>query len=398
MSKQQPDLTSQKVANRSLRLALIVSEHTVYEYLVFLEHLLAGLVDESIPAVLICPATCDVESVIFGAVEVIRYPAIKLPLMEPYNRNRLIEQLAEFRPTVLHCLCESQAGLAKHLARRLDLPYVLMVNSLRNQYNPAINCGPRVKHGAKYLAPSFTGGSHFTWGFLTSKHCAKIIVPAKSIAANMTKAYPRFAERIEQINIGAFVEPHCVCFSNPSRLASMVIAHSLDRVVDFENLFGALRHLAINGYEFMLVVIGTGRAERQLRKLLAALDLSHSVTIVGRLKPWRSILAAGDIFIQPQPDAAFNPFLLEAMSVGSAVAACKGEVDDLIIEGRTAVVFDPNDEISIRSCLQRLFDRKEFARQLAKEAQQYVRDNHSVNNMISATLRTYREAEQWPKR
>ena len=386
MFKEQPDLTSQRAANKSLRLALIVSEHTVYEYSVFLEHLLVGLVDESIPAVLICPPTCDVESVIFGAVEVIRYPAIKLPLMEPYNRNRLIEQLAEFRPTVLHCLCESKAGLTKHLARRLDLPYVLMVNSLRNRYNPAIN------YGAKYLAP------RFTWGFLTSKHCAKIIVPAKSIAANMTKAYPRFAERIEQINIGAFVEQHCVCFSDPSRLASVVIAHPLDNVVDFENLFGAVRHLAINGYEFMLVVIGAGRAETQLRKLLAALDLSHSVTIVGRLKPWRSILAAGDIFIQTQPNAAFNPFLLEAMSVGSAVATCKGGIDDLIIEDRTAVVFNHQDELTIRSCLQRLFDRKEFARQLAKEAQQYVRDNHSVSNMISATLRTYREAEQWLKR
>ena len=372
MLKKKPDLISQKAANKSLRLALIVSEHTVYEYSAYLEHLLAGLVDESIPAVLICPATCDVESVIFGAVEVIRFPAIKLPLMEPYNRNRLIEQLAEFRATILHCLCESQASLTKHLAYRLDLPYVLMVNSL----------------------PAKVGWSHLS----ASKYCAKIIVPAKSIAANMTKAYPRFTERIEQINIGAFVEQHCVCFSDPSRLASMVIAHPLDNVVDFENLFGALRHLAINRYEFMLVVTGAGHAEKQLRKLLAALDLSHSVTIVGRLKPWRSILAAGDIFIQPQPNVAFNPFLLEAMSVGSAVATCKGGVDDLIIEDRTAVVFDPNDEISIRNCLQRLFDRKEFARQLAKEAQQYVRDNHSVSNMISATLQTYHKAEQWLKR
>jgi len=193
------------------------------------------------------------------------------------------------------------------------------------------------------------------------------------------------------------VEQNCVCFSDSSRLASMVIAHPLDNVADFESLFGAVRHLAINAYEFMLVLIGAGRAERQLRKLLAALDLSHSVTIVPRLKPWRSILAAGDIFIQPQPSASFNPFLLEAMSVGSAVASCKGGVDDLIIEDQTAVVFDPNDEISIRGALQRLFDRKEFARQLAKKAQQYVRDNHSVSNMISATLRTYRQAQQWLK-
>ncbi|GAI01811.1 unnamed protein product, partial [marine sediment metagenome] len=54
------------------------------------------------------------------------------------------------------------------------------------------------------------------------------------------------------------------------------------------------------------------------------------------------------------------------MSVGSAVAGCKGGVDDLIIEEETAVVFDPNDEISIRSSLQRLFDSRELARQIAE--------------------------------
>jgi len=372
MDEEENNSGLQDTAAKVIRPALIASENTVFEYSIFLEHLLVGLADESIPAALVCPPTCDVESVIFGAVEVIRYPAIKVPLMESYNRNRLIEQLAKFRPTVLHCLCESKAGLAKHLARRLDLPYVLMVNSLR----------------------ASAGFGHLS----ASKHCAKIIVPAKSIAANMTKAYPYLTERIEQINIGAFVEQHCVCFSDSSRLASMVIAHPLDNVVDFENLFSAVRHLAINGYEFMLVVMGAGRAERQLRKLLAALDLSHSVTIVPRLKPWRSILAAGDIFIQPQPSASFNPFLLEAMSVGSAVAACKGGVDELVIEDQTAVVFNHQDELTIRSSLQRLFDRKEFARQLAKKAQQYVRDNHPVSNMISAILRTYRQAEQWLKR
>ena len=174
----------------------------------------------------------------------------------------------------------------------------------------------------------------------------------------------------------------------------MVTAHPLNNVDEFENLFGAVRHLAIDGYEFMFVVMGGGRAERRLRKLLAALGLSQIVTIVSRLEPWRSILAAGDIFIQPQPSDAFNPLLLEAMSVGTAVAGCKGGVDDLIIEDETAVVFDPNDELSIYGSLQRLFDRQEWARQLAKGAQEYLRENHSVSRMISSVLQVYREVQK----
>mgnify|MGYP002397031086 CR=1 FL=1 len=227
---------------------------------------------------------------------------------------------------------------------------------------------------------------------ISPSHCAKIIVPAKSVAANIAEVYPHLAERIEHINIGTFVEQDYVCFSRSSPLASLVAAHPIDNVGDFENLFNAVRHLIVEGYEFMMVVMGSGRAGRQLWKLLTALDLLQTVTIVPRLKPWRSVLAAGDIFIQPQPRTAFNPLLLEAMSVGAVVAASKGGVDDLIIEDRTAVVFDPNDELSIFSALQRLFDRREFARQIARNAQQYLRENHTVSKMISATLQTYSEA------
>jgi glycosyltransferase involved in cell wall biosynthesis len=173
------------------------------------------------------------------------------------------------------------------------------------------------------------------------------------------------------------------------------MAHPLDDADDCEDLFSAVRHLGIAGYECALVIMGTGRAERQLRKLLTALDLLQTVTIVPRLRPWRSVLAAGDIFIQPRPSIAFSPLLLEAMSVGLAVAACKGGVDDLIIEEQTAAVFDQSDELSIRGCLQRLFDRPDFARKLARGAQSYLRANHSVSNMISATVQAYHQAQQW---
>ncbi|KPL25175.1 MAG: hypothetical protein AMJ75_01910 [Phycisphaerae bacterium SM1_79] len=354
--------------SKSFRPVLIASNHTLSEYSLFLAHLLAGLADESIPAALVCPPACDVESVMSGAVEVIRHPIIDLPLLERLNRNRLIEQLVRFQPTVLHCLCEAKASLTRQLARQLSLPYVLMINSLQNRWRQVS---------------------------ISSKHCARITVPAKSIAASVAKAYPRFAERVEQTNIGTFVEEQSGCFSQSSRLPSVVVAHPLNHVAEFENLFGAVRHLAIARYEFMFVVMGAGRAESQLRKLLAALGLSQTVTIVPRLQPWRSVLAAGDIFIQPRRTTVFNPLLLEAMSVGTAVAACKGGVDDLIIEDQTAVVFDPDDELSIRSTLQRLFDRREFARKLAKEAQKYLKENHTVSKMISGTLQVYRQAQQW---
>ena len=361
-------MTTEVITKKPLRLALIASKRTLFEYSTFLEHLLVGLADESIPVALVCPPAGDVDTILHGTAQVIRYPTFELPFTEHLNRKILLEQLAEFEPTVLHCLCESNASLTRHLADQLGLPYVLTVNSLRRN-----------------------------WGHLSvsQRRCAGIIVPAKSIAESVAGTYPHFADRIRQINVGTFVQESSRCFGSPSRLVSMVTAPAggtLDNADDFENLFNALRGLMVDRYEFMVVVVGEGKAEMQLRKLLAALGLLQIVTIVPRLRPWHSVFAAGDIFIQPRPAFAFNPLLVEAMSVGSAVAACKGGVDDLIVEGQTAVVFDPDDELSIKNTLQGLFDRREFARKIAGTAQQYLGENHTVSGMISAALQSYRDA------
>ncbi len=371
MAEEQRESGTEVVKKKPLRPALIASEYTVSEYSMFLRHLLVGLADESIPTALVCPARCDMGSAIPPLVEVIRHPAFDLPLLWRQNRKRLIERLSDFKPSVLHCLCESKAPLTRRLAWELDLPYVLTVNSLQKRFGRL---------------------------FISSRRCAKIIVPAESIATNLAKVYPRFAERIERINVGTFAEETVGCFREPEGLISMVTAHPFDKVGDFENLFRAVKHLVIDGYEILLVVVSWGRAERELWKLLRSLGLLWIVTIVPRLEPWRSVLAAGDIFIQPVANDSFSPFLLEAMSAGVVVAGCKGGVDDLIIEDKTAVVFDPGDELSIRSSLQRLFDRRELARQIATAAQQHLRENHTVSQMISSTLQAYRDAQNWLNR
>ncbi len=196
MNGVQRESTSEAAAEKPLRLALIVSEHTVLEYSISLEHLLVGLADESIPVALVCPPSCDMASVVSGVVEVIRHPAFNLPLIGRLYKKELVEQLSRFKPTVLHCLCESKAGLTKHLARQLDLPYVLTVNSLQQRWKNFVY--------QRQIHPLS----------ISSNHCAKIIVPTKSIAANVAEVFPRFAERIEQINIGTFVGESRGCFAN----------------------------------------------------------------------------------------------------------------------------------------------------------------------------------------
>ncbi|HSW01947.1 MAG TPA: glycosyltransferase family 4 protein [Sedimentisphaerales bacterium] len=353
---------------RSLRPALIVSTQNLTEHTTFLRRLLVGMADESIPVALVCPPGFDTESVAPAPAALFTHPLLPLPLMEHVGVDRLALQLERFRPSVLHCLCESRAGLTRRIARRLGLPYVLTINSLAAK--------------VRRLPVS-------------SHRCARIVVPAETIGVHVAKALPRFADRIVQVNMGSFVDTDMMCFSNPSRLPSLVVAHPLRRASDFEDLFKAVKALRTDNREFMMVVMGAGPAEHALRRMLVTLGLSDVVTIVPILNPWRSVVAAGDIFVQPKPLRGFSSFLLEAMAVGTAVAACWGGVDDLIIPNQTALTFEPHSEPSIRQALKQLLDDRDCARRLAATAQEHVRARYSVSAMVSAMLKTYAEAQQF---
>jgi len=365
------DKTDKKTFAREqapIRAVLMVSERTVYEYTVFMQRLLVGLSDASVPCTVICPSSCYMDVIVPPGVEIIRYPFYEFPLMWGKNRAQLIEKLTDFKPTLLHSLCESRALFTRQISRRMDLPYIITVNSLqRSRWKVSISPG----------------------------RCAAITVPSESIKNNLQALFPGYAERIRQINIGTFIEKKTHLPFKADRIPSMVTAFPLKKVGDFEKLFGAIRHLVIDGYEFMFVLSSEGRAERELRKLLNGLGLLQYVIIVPRSLAWHSILSAGDIYIEPMPSKSFDPLLLQAMSVGCAVVGCSGGGNELIMDGQTGFIIEPEDELSIYNCLQKLFDTPELTREIAKNARQFIRENHQVNKMVSGYIKTYQEAGNW---
>jgi glycosyltransferase involved in cell wall biosynthesis len=349
----------------SPRIAIIASRRTVAEYSLYLKYILVGLADESVPVLLVCPPLPEVDAVVSPAVKVVRYPTIDVPFLGRFNRKLLLDRLSEFQPDLIHCLCETSAALARWLARHLNLNYLLNINSIV---------------------------SRFQLLSLSATRCAAIVTPAKTIADSFASTHPKFADCLRQINIGVFVSDATACFAHPKRLPSILVAHPLDNPADLQNLFHALHRLTVENYQFMVALVGAGRAESGIRKQLVSMDLLRVVTIAPRLSGLDAALLSTDVFIVPRPSSAFSSLLLNAMSAGSAVAACTGGVDDLIIDGKTAVTFDPDDQISIYNCLKRLFDAREFARQIASGAQQHLRQNHHVSDMVTSSLQLYRQA------
>jgi len=356
-------------SQEAIRPVLIADQETLSSQYVFLQHLFVGLAAESCTTALVCPAQNLTGLLPAGPVELITYTPPAIPGLWRRNDDRLLAALRQFKPTVLHSLSTGKALLTRRFARRLDVPYVVTFNSLKRQ---------------------------LLRGFVSSKRCAAVITYTPAVALKVAKTYPALSNRIEQINMGTFAEDKCVCFPEPGRTASLVIVRPLRCESDFEPLLNAIKHLVIEGYELMVVIIGTGRAEQRIRKLLRNLGLWQIVNIIANVRSLRSVFSGADIYVQPQPAPAFDGNMLQAMSVGMAVAACASRDDELALDGQTAVVFDPADELSIYAALQRILDRPQFARQIASNAQQQIREKYSVSKMVSAFLNTYRNASQWP--
>ena len=169
------DFTEQQRIEKAVRPAIFASSLTLSEYSLYIHRLLTGLADESIPAALICPDELKAAEITSPTVEIIRHPQIRLPFVGGENRKILIEKLRKFKPTVLHCLCESCVSITRQVSKQLDLPYFVSINGISRQSN--------------LLS-------------LSVNRLAGIITPVETIAAEVARNYPRLEERIELIKMG----------------------------------------------------------------------------------------------------------------------------------------------------------------------------------------------------
>jgi glycosyltransferase involved in cell wall biosynthesis len=350
----------------AIRPVLILDADTFRRSSIFLEHFFVALVDQSIHAAVVCSPDSNTGTIISPAIDVITHSACRMPFLWRQNRNKLMERIAKFGPSVLHCIPREQIALTRKISHEFEIPYILTAR----------------------------GMDEFHRADIADPLCASIIVACASLREYLIQKYPAFTPRIEQIESGAFVADTCACFAKSQNLPSMIVVRPVDKTEDFEPLFNAVKHLAVDNHEFVLVIIGTGKADATVRKLIRTMGLSQIISIVPNFHMLRAALADADIYIQPRPVYAFSVPLLEAMSVGMAVAGCKGGVDDLLIEEKTAVLFNPDDHLSIYSTLQRLLNDRTGARQMAMSAQAYLRRRHTVSKMMSGLIGAYGRAAQ----
>ena len=154
--------------------------------------------------------------------------------------------------------------------------------------------------------------------------------------------------------------------------------------------------LKSRGYKFTLDLVGSGpdRYVRQVKKVIAKLDLTNQVVLHNWVEhdKVKDMIDQSDIFVYASSIETSGFGLMEGMARG-AVIACNQESCLPEILGDGGLLFDVNSPSSIANTLQRLIDdpilRAELSQKAYQNSLQYTWENHN--------RKLFDELQQWLK-
>lgn len=138
------------------------------------------------------------------------------------------------------------------------------------------------------------------------------------------------------------------------------------------------------------IIVGDGILRGPLEKLARRLKIEDKVRFVGEQAPLTDWLSAADAFVLPSLWEGLPNVLLEAMGQGVPVVATSVDgVPEVVEEGRSGLLCDPGNPLSLAEGIQTLIQDPALAARLAKAGQARVKERFRLPEMIAAYEAAY---------
>ena len=139
-----------------------------------------------------------------------------------------------------------------------------------------------------------------------------------------------------------------------------------------------------------LMIVGSGPQRVDLEAHAGNLGIlqdciweADTADVAGRLR-------AIDIFVLPSLDEALSNSLMEAMACGCCpVASNVGGNPELVMEGRTGLLFRPGDASELAAKLRILIEQASLRESLAESAASFIKDNFSIQTAANRMAEIY---------
>ena len=141
-----------------------------------------------------------------------------------------------------------------------------------------------------------------------------------------------------------------------------------------------------------LVIVGGGPEEAALRRAVADLGLSGSVTLTGPKTDLLPYYRAADVFILPSISEGLSNSMLEAMACGVAILASRvGGAKEAVIPGVSGCLFDPLNKTELKACLRGFIADRSLAVKMGEAARKTAVDKYSMARVADDLLAIYGE-------
>jgi len=141
-------------------------------------------------------------------------------------------------------------------------------------------------------------------------------------------------------------------------------------------------------------IVGGGRLEEQLRKMIEELNLGQIVRLLGELEQNRVIeeMQQAHIFLLPSIVEALPTVLMEAQAVGLPIVATNvGSVAQAIIDGKTGFLVPERDVGALTNKLEYLIEHPEIWPEMGRAGRKHVEENYDIDKLNDRLEKIYKE-------
>jgi len=179
---------------------------------------------------------------------------------------------------------------------------------------------------------------------------------------------------------------------------SVILVGAIGRMVwqkGFDTLLRSIPEVIGQLPQIKFLLVGEGVLRASLEDLSRKLGIEKSVVFTGHRHDIHSILAALDIIVVPSVLEGFPMITLEAMAMKKPIVATRidGAIEQ-ITDGKEGILVPPQNPAELGQAIMRIAGDPVLSYALGKAAQQKVRAQFSVHQMIRETMSVYEALSQ----
>ncbi len=277
-------------------------------------------------------------------------------------RNKFVTELIKWKPDVIHSQCEWITFVfAKHIAQKLQIPIVHTYHTIYEDYT-------------HYLMKSEKLGKQLVL-FSSNKvlNATDYIVTPTNKARNLLLSYG-IVNPIVTVPTGIDLEKYSVSLSEEKKeiLLKKYGINSDKKIIvtvgrlalekNIDDLILKMRYIKKFRQDIVLLIVGGGPYEAQLRQTVKKLGLDDCIKFSGMVSPKEvpDYFRLGEIFVSSSQSEAQGLTYIEALSCSLPLLCRKDEcLDGVLVESVNGWFFKTDEEFKER-LEEMLFDEAEY--------------------------------------